>query len=79
MHGQNCPGGKATESRTHIVAEYALHMDELDVLKGEIWKVDGGGVESFDSPDSSEKAIAIPGDEMVATEGKSGRYVKVFL
>ena len=32
---QNCPCGKATEGRTHIVAECELYREERDVLEGE--------------------------------------------
>ena len=33
---QNCPCGKAIESRTHIVAECELYQEERDALEGEM-------------------------------------------
>ena len=59
---QNCPCGKAVESRTHIVAECELYKEERDVLEGEIRDLDKSGMESFDALDSREKTIDILGD-----------------
>ena len=59
---QNCPCGKAVESRTHIVAECELYKEERDVLEGEMRELDKSGMKSFDALDSREKTIAILGD-----------------
>ena len=59
---QNCPCGKAVESRTHIVAECELYKEERDVLEGEMRELDKSGKKSFDALDSREKTIAILGD-----------------
>ena len=59
---QNCPCGKAIESRTHIVAECELYQEERDVLEGEMRDLDKSGMKSFDALDSREKTIAILGD-----------------
>ena len=59
---QNCPCGKATESRTHIVAECEPYQEERDVLEGEMRDLDNSGMKSFDALDSREKTIAILGD-----------------
>ena len=57
---QTCPGGKAVESRTHIVGECEIYKEERDVF--EMRKIDECGMEKFGTLDSSGKAIAIPGD-----------------
>ena len=59
---QNFPRGKATESRTHIVAECELYQEERDVQEREMWDLNKSGMESFDALDSREKTIAILGN-----------------
>ena len=60
---QNCPCGKAKESRTHIVAECELYHEELyqeerDVLEVEMRDLNKSGMKSFDALDSREETIA---------------------
>ena len=52
---QNCPCGKAIESRTHIVAECELYQEERDVLEGEMRDLNKSAVKSVDTLDSREK------------------------
>ena len=57
---QNCPCGKAKESRTHIVAECELYQEELyqeerDVLEGEMRNSNKGCVGSFNALDTPGK------------------------
>ena len=59
---QNCPCGKAKESRAHIVAECELYKEERDVLEGEMRDVNEGGMKSFDALEGREKTIALLGD-----------------
>ena len=59
---ENCPCGKAIESRTYIVAECKLYQEERDVLEGEMRDLNKSGMKSFDALDSREKTIAIQGD-----------------
>ena len=54
---QNCPCGKAIESRTHIVAECELYQEKRDVLEGEMRDLDKSGMKSFDALDSREKRL----------------------
>ena len=54
---QNCPCGKATESRTHTVAECELYQEERDVLEGEMRDLNKSGMKSFDALDSQEKPL----------------------
>ena len=56
---QNCPRGKAIESRTHVVAECELYQEKRDMLEGEMRDSNKSGMESFDVLDSREKTIAI--------------------
>ena len=46
---QNCPCGKAAESRTHIVAGCDLYQEERDALEGGMRNLIKSGVESFDA------------------------------
>ena len=63
--GSRCtelPCGKATESRTHVVAEHELYKEKRDVLEEEMRGVNTGGMKSFEAADSSEKTVDILGD-----------------
>ena len=44
---QNCPCGKAIESRTHKVAECELYQEERDVPEGEVRDLNKSGMRSF--------------------------------
>ena len=70
---QNCPCGKATESRTHIVAECELYQEERDVLEGEMRDLNKSGMKSFDTLDSREKTIAVLGDRSWPQTAKQDR------
>ena len=59
---QNCPRGRAIESRIHIVAECELYQEEGDVLEGEMRDLNKSGMKSFDAVDSREKITPIIGD-----------------
>ena len=74
---QNCPCGKAIESRTHIVAECELYHEERDVLEEEMRDLNKSGMNSFDALDSREKTIAILGDRWWPQTAKQDgiRYV----
>ena len=51
------------ETRTHIVGECEIYKEERDVLEEEeMREIDDCDMEEFDTPDSSEKTIAILGD-----------------
>ena len=63
---QNSPCGKAE-------AESEMYKEEWDVLEGEVRDVNEGGMESFDSSDSREKAIAILGDRWWSKQTKQDR------
>ncbi|CAM9108471.1 unnamed protein product, partial [Sphacelaria rigidula] len=62
VDAENCPCGKAIESRSHIVAKCELYTEERDVLQEEMRDVTEGGMSSFDALGSSEKTMAILGD-----------------
>ena len=49
-----------------------MYKEERDVSE-EMRKMDECDTEEFDTPDRSEKAIAILGDKTVATGGETGR------
>ena len=50
---QTCPGGKARESRIHIVADCQLYKEERDILEEELQEAKEGGIKSFDALDLS--------------------------
>ena len=50
------------ESRTQVVGKCEIYKEERDVLEEEMMKIDGCGMEKFDTPDNIEKTIAILGD-----------------
>ena len=59
--------GRAIESRTHKVAKYELCKDERVASGGGMWRVNEGGMKSFDKLDSSEKTMATLGNRWAQT------------
>lgn len=55
------PCGEAMESVTHVVAGHELYKEDRDVLDGEVWDVNEGGMELFGKLDS-RTTMAILGD-----------------
>ena len=54
-------------------AECDQYKEERNVLDGEIWELNGDGMESFDRVDGRGKNDALTSRYMVATDGKAGR------
>ena len=59
IDAQICPCGKAIYSRSHIAGGCEICKEERDVLEEKMREIDEGGIEGFDTLDSSEKTIAI--------------------
>ena len=65
-----CPGGRTTESRTHIVGEYEIYKGERGLLEEEMRELDECDLEGFGRLESSEKTIAIPGYRWLSQAAK---------